>query len=70
VMSRVGKVFQVGVELRRLFEGPTVEAVEAAVCEQWGDSQVVDEIARTFIEVGGMSGENIEVMLTQLKTSE
>jgi amino acid adenylation domain-containing protein len=69
VMSRVGKVFQVGVALRQLFEWPTVEGVVAALGQQWGDSVVVEDIAQTFIEVGGMSGENVEVMLAQMKTS-
>ncbi len=52
VMARVVKVFQVGVGLRRLFEGPTVAGVIEALSEEWGGREVVEEIALTFIEAG------------------
>jgi acyl carrier protein len=65
VMSRVGKVFQVGVALRRLFEWPTVGGVVEAVSEQWGGREVVEEIALTFMEIEQLSDESIEVMLAQ-----
>jgi amino acid adenylation domain-containing protein len=52
VMARVTKVFQVGVGLRRLFEGPTVGGLVEALSEEWGGREVVEEIARTFVEAG------------------
>jgi thioesterase domain-containing protein len=51
-MARVVKVFQVGVGLRRLFERPTVQGVVEALSEEWGGPEVVEEIAKTFMEAG------------------
>jgi amino acid adenylation domain-containing protein len=65
VMSRVGKVFQVGVALRQLFEWPTVEGVVAALGQQWGDSVVVEDIAQTFLEIEQLPDASVEVMLAQ-----
>ena len=69
VMSRLIKLFQVDVSLRRLFENPTVEGVVEILSEQWGARDVVEEIAQTILDVEEMSGSHVQAMLQQLKSA-
>jgi len=69
VMSRLLKLFQVEVPLRKLFETPTVEGAVEALSEQWGTRDVVEEIAETIREVDALSARDVESTLQKLKAT-
>jgi len=63
VMARVREAFQVDVELREVFSRPTVAGLAAALEDAWGDPEIVEEIARTYLEIADLTDEDAEELL-------
>jgi Non-ribosomal peptide synthetase modules and related proteins len=64
VIARLRDLFQVEIAVRKLFERPTVEGLAAALAEAWGDADIVEEIARTAIEIEGLSLDEVRSQLS------
>ena len=63
VMSRLRDSFQVELPLRVLFESRTVEGLVEALAREWGDRQVVEEVAATVQQVDALTSEEVGEML-------
>ncbi len=55
VNFRLREAFLVDLPLRTLFETPTVAGVVDAIAKLWGDAEVVEKVAQTFMEVAQLS---------------
>jgi acyl carrier protein len=65
VVSRVRGALQVELPLRKLFEEPTVAGLASEVVTLWGDLETVEEIARTFSLLEGLSEDEVKIMLSE-----
>lgn len=63
VVGRLREIFQVEVPLRRLFEAPSVESMVDELVMLWGDAEVVDEVARTVLEVAQLPDAEVAAQL-------
>jgi surfactin family lipopeptide synthetase A len=63
VVSRVREVFRVDLQLRSLFQQPTVEGLVHELGKLWGADEIVEEIAETFKQVDKLTVEEVRDML-------
>ena len=66
LISRVRETFQVEkLQVRIIFETPTVEGLIAAAAEAWGGAHIVEEYARTLQELDALTEAEVEKMLAE-----
>jgi amino acid adenylation domain-containing protein/FkbM family methyltransferase len=65
MMFRLREVFQIDLALRSLFEQPTVEGLVKALTWAWKDRELVEEIARTYLEIDQLSDEEMSKLLSE-----
>lgn len=66
VISRLRRVFQVEIPLHTLFEMPTISSLVDEIAQAWGESGVVEEIARTFRELEQLSEDEVKILLQEI----
>ena len=69
VMFRLREIFAVDLSVRIIFEMPTVEGLVTVINNAYGDSNVVDEIARAALKIEQLSPEEIRLLLSEESTS-
>jgi amino acid adenylation domain-containing protein len=60
---KIEEDFRVQIGLRALFQAPTVSGVVNSLVESWGDREIVDEIARTIMEVDQLDADEMSMAL-------
>lgn len=70
VISRVQQRFQIKIPLRRLFETPTPAGLIAALADQLGGRDALEEIARAILQVEQLSNEDAASQLRELRQEE
>jgi amino acid adenylation domain-containing protein len=60
---KIEEDFRVQIGLRALFQAPTVSGVVNSIVESWGDREIVDEIARTIMEVDQLDPDEVSMAL-------
>jgi acyl-coenzyme A synthetase/AMP-(fatty) acid ligase/acyl carrier protein len=60
---RIEEDFRVQIGLRALFQAPTVSGVVNSLVESCGDREIVDEIARTIMEVDQLDSDQVRMAL-------
>jgi amino acid adenylation domain-containing protein/non-ribosomal peptide synthase protein (TIGR01720 family) len=63
VVNTLRQVFQTEFPLRNLFEGPTVRATVDMIASAWGDIETVEEIARTYNNIGELTSAEVRGLL-------
>jgi amino acid adenylation domain-containing protein len=51
ILSRLAEIFQVDIDIRELFETPTIKHIVGVLEQKWENPDVVEEIALTYREV-------------------
>lgn len=70
VMARLHDVFRLDLPLRTFFEAPTVMSQAHAIAEAWGSTEEVEQVAQTFLELDGLSSEEVQGLLAQEEAHE
>jgi amino acid adenylation domain-containing protein len=63
VVSRVREMFRVDLQLRSLFQQPTVAGLVGELGKLWGADEIVEEIAQTYKQVDKMTIEEVRNLL-------
>jgi amino acid adenylation domain-containing protein len=63
VVFRLREAFRTDLPVRALFESPTPRGLANALALAWGDREVVEEIARTNLELEQLSDDEMKVLL-------
>jgi len=63
VVSRIRDTFRVDLQLRSLFQRPTVEGLVYELGQLWGADEIVEEIAQTFKTVDRLTVEEVRGLL-------
>lgn len=65
VVLQLREIFRVEVPVRALFDAPTVSGVVKVLSDLWGGSEIVEEIAWTFLQVEQLSDRDTNAILEQ-----
>jgi amino acid adenylation domain-containing protein len=57
LVSQLRETFQVEVQLRTLFETPTVEGLSNSIASLWGGAEIADEVVRVLRETAQLPGD-------------
>jgi hypothetical protein len=60
VVFRLSEALLADLSLHSLFETPTVDGVVQAVTKIWGDREVVEQVAETFLQMAQLSDEELK----------
>lgn len=63
VIFRLREAFRVDLPLRALFESPTPRGLADALARAWGDREVLEEIARTNLELEQLSDDEVKALI-------
>jgi acyl carrier protein len=63
VLNRIQEAFRVELPLRSLFERPTVAGVVAALAQALGDPALVQDVARLYQQLEGLTDEAAAALL-------
>ncbi|HEX8352074.1 MAG TPA: phosphopantetheine-binding protein, partial [Pyrinomonadaceae bacterium] len=69
VVSQVKEIFDVDLPLRSLFERPTVGGAAASLAELSGGPESADTVARAFVELAGLSEDEVRSRLLEHERS-
>jgi hypothetical protein len=53
----------VNLSLRTLFESPTIDGIAKHLARAWGDPEVIDEIARIYLELEHLSDSEAKTLV-------
>ena len=60
---KIEEDFRVEIGLRALFQAPTVSGIVNSLFESLGDREIVEEIARTILEVDQLDADQVRMAL-------
>lgn len=63
VVFRLREAFRTDLPVRAMFESPTPRGLANALALAWGDREVVEEIARTNLELEQLSDDEMKALL-------
>lgn len=67
VVSRIRKEFGLSIELKHLFEYPTIESLTHHLAQEYGGPEVIDEIAQLSLNFDSMSEEERSALMAELE---
>jgi amino acid adenylation domain-containing protein len=70
VIFRLRDALRVDLPLRALFESPTPRGLADALARAWGDREVLEEIARTNLELEQLSDDEVKALLEAQDSSQ
>lgn len=65
VIFRLREALRIDLPLRALFESPTPRELADALARAWGDREVLEEIARTNLELEQLSDDEVKALIGQ-----
>jgi acyl carrier protein len=63
VIFRLREALRIDLPLRALFEAPTPRGLADALARAWGDREVLEEIARTNLELEQLSDDEVKALI-------
>jgi amino acid adenylation domain-containing protein len=65
IILQLREIFRVEIPVRGMFDAPTVSGVVKLLSELWGGSEIIEEIAWTFLQVEQLSDQDANAILEQ-----
>jgi len=65
IILQLREIFRVDIAVRSMFDAPTVSGIVKVLSELWGGSEIVEEIAWTFLQVEELSDQDANDILAQ-----